>query len=760
MEINRKPYILILLITFFLFCSTNLFSQKFLDSNYLKLIDQRVDSVLTLMTLDEKIGQLNQLSYGSGWGPTVKATIKDEYINSIREGKVGSFLNASGAELTKELQRIAVEESRLKIPLIFGLDVIHGFRATFPVPLAEASSWNPELVKLSAHYQALEASSAGLHWTFSPMVDIARDPRWGRIMEGSGEDPYLGSIMAKARVEGYQGDLSNQNIIACPKHFAAYGGAEGGRDYNTVDISEVTFRDVYLRPFKAAFDAGALTTMASFNEIAGIPSSANKHLLTEILRNEWNFKGFVVSDWNSIGELIPHGVAENLKDAGNLAINSGLDMDMESRAYITHLSELVKENKISEEIINQSVRKILRVKFLLRLFDNPYAYCDVDREKNIIMSKEIQDAALKIAQESIVLLKNENNILPLRKDIKTITIIGPLANDNKNPLGGWSAFGNSQDVVNVMDGIKSKIPNTKILFSKGCEIESNSKDGFNDAITKSKQSDVVILVMGEGRDMSGEANNRTSLNLPGVQEDLVKEIHKTGKPIVLVLMNGRPLSIEWIDKNIPAIVETWFLGIKSGEAIADVLFGDVNPSGKLPATFPRTVGQVPIHYNHKNSGRPPSIMNHFSSKYLDVAFTPLYSFGYGLSYTNFEYNNLKVKTNKITINDTLTVSLQIKNTGNYDGKEVVQLYVQDLVGSITRPVKELKGFQKIFFKKGESKTVEFKITKDDLAFWTWESNPTLIGKDVKYTAEPGKFKIFVGTNSDKVIEAEFELINK
>lgn len=743
----------------FLSLNINLFSQKFLDPDYLKSIDKRVDSVLALMTLDEKIGQLNQLSYGSGWGPTVKVNIKDEYINLIREGKVGSFFNASGAELTKELQKIAIEESRLKIPLIFGLDVIHGFRTTFPVPIAEASTWNPELVELSAHYQALEASAAGIHWTFSPMVDIARDPRWGRIMEGSGEDPYLGSIMAEARVKGYQGDLSTQNIIACPKHFAAYGGAEGGRDYNTVDISEVTFRDVYLRPFKAAFDAGALTTMASFNEIAGVPSSANKHLLTDILRNEWNFKGFVVSDWNSVGELVPHGVAENLKDAGNLAINAGLDMDMESRSYITHLFELVKENKLSEETINKSVRRILRVKFLLGLFDNPYAYCDIQREKNTIMSKEIQDAALKVAQESIVLLKNEKNILPLKKDIKTIAVIGPLADDKENPLGGWAAFGNPDDVLSVIDGLKNKVSNTKILYSKGCEIESDSKDGFSDAISKAKNSDVVILVLGEGRDMSGEARNRASLNLPGVQEDLVKEIYKTGKPIVVILMNGRPLSIEWIDKNISGIIEAWFPGIKAGQAIADVLFGDINPSGKLPVTFPRTVGQVPIYYNHKNTGRPPSILNPFSSKYIDVPYTPLYPFGFGLSYTNFNYNNLQLNKDKISFNDTLSITIQVKNIGNYDGKEVVQLYIQDLVGSITRPVKELKRFKKIFLKKGETQTVEFKITKDDLAFWTWESNSSLIGKDVKYIIEPGKFKVFVGTNSDKVLEKEFELTN-
>lgn len=743
----------------FLSLNINLFSQKFLDPDYLKSIDKRVDSVLALMTLDEKIGQLNQLSYGSGWGPTVKVNIKDEYINLIREGKVGSFFNASGAELTKELQKIAIEESRLKIPLIFGLDVIHGFRTTFPVPIAEASTWNPELVELSAHYQALEASAAGIHWTFSPMVDIARDPRWGRIMEGSGEDPYLGSIMAEARVKGYQGDLSTQNIIACPKHFAAYGGAEGGRDYNTVDISEVTFRDVYLRPFKAAFDAGALTTMASFNEIAGVPSSANKHLLTDILRNEWNFKGFVVSDWNSVGELVPHGVAENLKDAGNLAINAGLDMDMESRSYITHLFELVKENKLSEETINKSVRRILRVKFLLGLFDNPYAYCDIQREKNTIMSKEIQDAALKVAQESIVLLKNEKNILPLKKDIKTIAVIGPLADDKENPLGGWAAFGNPDDVLSVIDGLKNKVSNTKILFSKGCEIESDSKDGFSDAISKAKNSDVVILVLGEGRDMSGEARNRASLNLPGVQEDLVKEIYKTGKPIVVILMNGRPLSIEWIDKNISGIIEAWFPGIKAGQAIADVLFGDINPSGKLPVTFPRTVGQVPIYYNHKNTGRPPSILNPFSSKYIDVPYTPLYPFGFGLSYTNFNYNNLQLNKDKISFNDTLSITIQVKNIGNYDGKEVVQLYIQDLVGSITRPVKELKRFKKIFLKKGETQTVEFKITKDDLAFWTWESNSTSIGKDVHYITEPGKFKVFVGTNSDKVLEKEFELTN-
>jgi beta-glucosidase len=736
-------FVAILILTFFGFSGKN--PQ---DSNE-DIISDRVDSVLSLMTLEDKIGQLNQLSFGIGWGPTVKVSVPDEYKTLIRQGKVGSFLNAVGAEFTYELQKIAVNESNLKIPLIFGLDVIHGFKTTFPVPLGEAATWQPEIVEMSAHFQALEAASAGIHWTFSPMVDIARDPRWGRIMEGSGEDPYLGSLMAAARVRGYQENLSDLNIIACAKHYAGYGGAEGGRDYNTVDLSERTFRDVYLPPFKSAVDAGAHTLMASFNEIGGIPSSGSKYLLTDILRDEWGFKGFVVSDWGSIREMINHGFASDLKHAGQISLNAGLDMDMESRAYITHLKELVDEGKVEEDVIDESVKRILRIKFMLGLFDDPFRYCKKEREQKNIMTEEIRIAALEVARRSMVLLKNEKNILPLKKTYKKIAVIGPLANSQTHPLGGWSAMGDSADVISVVEGLKKYVDKkTEILYSEGCKIDDNSTKGFNDAVKTAKKADMIVLCLGESRDMSGEAWCRSSLDLPGKQEELAKELLKIKKPIVVVLMNGRPLSINWLNENVSAILETWFPGVTAGDAIAKVLFGDYNPSGKLPATFPRTVGQVPIYYNHKNTGRPGKLDDHYTSKYLDLPLTPLYPFGYGLSYTTFNFDNIKLSSNKLTNEDSLIVSVTVKNTGNYDGEEVVQLYIRDLVGSVTRPVKELKGFKKIMLKRGEEKTVSFTIHETDLRF---------TAADMKFKSEPGMFKVFVGNNSVDVIESEFEL---
>lgn len=745
---SEKIYSFFFAVSIILFFSFSAFDKTNISNE--DKISARVDSVLSLMTLDEKIGQLNQLSYGIGWGPTIKISVDDEYKQLIREGKIGSFLNAIGAEFTYELQKIAVEESRLKIPLIFGLDVIHGFKTTFPIPLGEAATWQPELIQMSAHYQAMEAASAGIHWTFSPMVDIARDPRWGRIMEGSGEDPYLGSLMAAARVRGYQGNFSDLNIIACVKHYAGYGGAEGGRDYNTVDFSERTFRDIYLPPYKAGVEAGAQTLMASFNEIGGIPSSGSKYLLNDILRDEWHFKGFVVSDWNSIGEMINHGFASDLKHAGEISLNAGLDMDMESRAYITYLAELVKAGKISEETINESVRRILRIKFMLGLFDNPYAYCSKERESKNIMTEEIKNASLNEAMRSFVLLKNDNNILPLKKDYNKIAIIGPLANNSVDPIGGWGGLGDSSDVTTVLEGFKNYVEkSTQILYSKGCGINDQDKTGFKDAISKAKKSDVIILCVGEDRDMSGEACSRSSLDLPGVQEELAKELLKTGKPVIVVLMNGRPLSINWLNENANVILETWFAGTMAGDAIAKVLFGDYNPSGKLPVTFPRTVGQVPIYYNHKNTGRPGDKENHYTSQYLDLPLTPLYPFGYGLSYTTFEYGNLNLSQNKITAEDSIVVSVRIKNTGNFDGEEVVQLYIQDLVGSVTRPVKELKGFKKIFLKRGEEKTTNFTIHEKDLRF---------TAADMKFKSEPGMFNVYVGTNSVELLESQFELL--
>lgn len=717
-----------------------------------KTIEQRVDSVLALMNLEEKVGQLVQ--YSGGWDTgTQTSRPREGHVELIRKGKIGSVLNVFGADETKKIQKVAVEESRLKIPLIFGLDVIHGFRATFPIPLAEASSWNPSLVEKSARWQAIEASSAGIHWTFNPMVDIARDPRWGRIMEGSGEDPYLGSLMAVARVKGYQGkDLSaNNTIAACIKHFAGYGGAEGGRDYNTVDFSERTFREVYLRPFQAAVNAGAATLMASFNEVGGVPSSASNFLQTKILRNEWKFDGFVVSDWNSVGELIPHGVAKDLKQAAMLGINAGVDMDMEANAYNNHLVELVTEGKVSEKTIDESVRRILRIKFRLGLFDDPYKYCDSEREKNTIMSKQIVQATLQTAREAMVLLKNKNSLLPLKKDLKKIAVIGPLANSKDDPLGGWSQQGNANDVVTVLEGIKNKLgKSTEVSYEAGCTILGEEKNGFEKAVELVKASDVAIVVVGESRNMAGEASSRANIDLPGIQESFVKAIQKTGKPVVVVLMNGRPLTIPWIQENVSAVLETWYLGIQAGNAIADVLFGDYNPSGKLPVTFPRYVGQIPIYYNHKNTGRPYNPNDHYTSYYQDLENTPLYPFGYGLSYTTFNYSNLSLNKNKIKKNESLKVSVNVKNSGSIDGEEVVQLYIRDLVGSVTRPVKELKDFSKIFLKAGETKKVEFAITPEKLKFYNI---------NMKFVVEPGDFKVFVGTNSEDVKEASFSVVD-
>ncbi|MEW6194888.1 MAG: beta-glucosidase BglX [Bacteroidota bacterium] len=731
-------------ILFLLFLYTISFAQK-------KTFEQRADSVLALMTLEEKVGQLVQ--YSGGWATGAETGRPAEGSDElIRKGKVGSFLNVVGAEQTKKMQKIAVEESRLKIPLIFGLDVIHGYRSTFPVPIGEASTWNPALIQKSARMQAEEASSGGVHWTFNPMVDIARDPRWGRIMEGSGEDPYLGSMMAAARVRGYQGeDLSaNNTILACVKHYAGYGGAEGGRDYNTVDMSERNFRDFYLPPYKAAVEAGAGSLMASFNEIGGIPSSASKFLLTKILRDEWKTDAMVVSDWNSIGELIPHGVAKDLKEAGKLGIEATVDMDMESNAYYNHLADLVKEGKVDIKLVDDAVRRVLIAKFKLGLFDDPFKYCDVEREKKTIRSKEIIDATKEVASETLVLLKNEKNILPLKKDLKAIAVVGPLANSNEDPLGGWSGLSNKDEVVPLLEGIKNKLGSSvKINYAEGCKITGDDKSGFEEAIEAAKSSEVVIAIVGESSGMTGEANSRATLDLPGVQEDLIKELHKTGKPVVVVLMNGRPLTIPWLKENVNAILEAWYPGISTSYAVTNVLFGDYNPNGKLPVTFPRYVGQVPVHYNHKNTGRPHNPTNHYTSYYMDLENTPLFPFGYGLSYTTFEYSDLKLEKNQIKKDESLKVTVNVKNTGKYEGKEVVQLYIRDLVGSVTRPVKELKDFAKISLKPGETKTVEFTITPEKLKFHDINMN---------YVVEPGDFKVFVGTNSEEVKEASFTVV--
>ncbi|HOI28366.1 MAG TPA: beta-glucosidase BglX [Melioribacteraceae bacterium] len=715
-----------------------------------RTVDQRVDSLLSLMTLEEKIGQTVQYSGGKVTG-TKSARPRNEHIELIRKGKVGSFLNVFGANTTAEIQRIAIEESRLKIPLLFGMDIIHGYKTIFPVPIAEASSWDPELVKLSASLQAEEASSAGIHWTFSPMVDIARDPRWGRVVEGSGEDPFLGSVMAEHRVYGYQGNNLEdpKTIVACAKHFAAYGGAEGGRDYNTVDISERTLMEIYLPPFKKAVEAGVGTLMSSFNEINGIPSSANPLLLNRILRDKWNFNGFVVSDWNSIGELIQHGIAADLKGAAGLALNSGVDMDMESDAYFDYLKSLIEEGVVSEETLNQSVIRILKIKFRLGLFDEPFKYCSSERESNTVLNEKMIETAREVAKRSIVLLKNRNGLLPLSKKINKIAIIGPLADSKDNLLGPWKAEGDSSNVISILDGVKNKLANSaQIFYEKGCSINGESRNGFELARSAADQSDFVILCVGESRQMSGEARNRTNIDLPGIQEDLVKEMHKSGKPVIVVLINGRPLSINWISENVDAILEAWFPGIQTGNAIADVLFGDYNPSAKLPVTIPRSVGQIPIYYNHKNTGRPYNPDSFYTSGYIDSGITPLYPFGFGLSYTSFNYGKIKTDKIRMAIGDSLRVNIDITNSGKYDGEEVVQLYIRDMVGSVTRPVKELKDFRKVFIRSGEVARVEFVLSSDQFKFYD---------ADMNYVVEPGKFKIFIGPDSVNLEETEIEV---
>ena len=714
-------------------------------------IEQSIDSLLSLMTLEEKCGQLNQIA--AHWKDSISYLQEDDK-EMVRRGQVGSLLNVAGAASIKEIQRIAVEESRLKIPLIIGVDVIHGLQTIFPVPLAEASTWDPELVEKSARVAAVEASAVGIHWTFAPMVDIARDPRWGRIVEGSGEDPYLGSVMAAARVRGFQGkNLSDQiSIMACAKHFAAYGGAEAGRDYNIVDISERTLREVYLPPFKAAVDAGAGSFMSSFNEIAGVPSSGSRFLMTDVLRKEWGFTGFVVSDWTAVAELIPHGVAGTRADAGAHAINAGVDLDMVSRIYLEELPALVRSGRVPEDVVNESVHRVLRAKFRLGLFADPYRGASVEREKRSILTHEHLRLAREVAQKSIVLLKNDKSLLPLSKKTKTIAVIGPLANSNEEPLGPWHAGGRARNVVTVLDGIKRQVtPQTKVLHAKGCEIDADSGANFDEAERLAKQADVAVLVLGESQQISGEAASRSNIDLPGRQQELLKQVLSTETPVVLVLMNGRPLTISWESEHVPAILETWFLGVQTGNAIADVLFGDVSPSGKLPVTFPRSVGQIPIYYNYKSTGRPYDEKHKYTSKYLDIPNSPLYPFGYGLSYTTFSYSDLRLSSTKIGGKDDVIVTAQVKNTGKRSGEEVVQMYVRDVVASVTRPVKELKGFQRISLKPGEQATVTFTLKPEQFAFY---------GLDMKKVIEPGVFKVFVGGNSVDVLEDEFELIDQ
>ncbi len=729
-------------------------------------MNQFIAALMAKMTLDEKIGQLNLP--GAGDITTGQAS-SSGIAQKIKDGKVGGLFNIKTVAKIKEVQRIAVEQSRLKIPMLFGMDVIHGYETVFPIPLGLSCTWDMAAVEKSARIAAIEASADGICWTFSPMVDISRDPRWGRISEGSGEDAYLGSQIAKAMVKGYQGKdfSSNTSIMSCVKHFALYGAGEAGRDYNTVDMSRIRMYNEYLPPYKAAVDAGVGSVMTSFNEIDGIPATGNKWLLTDVLRKQWGFKGFVVTDYTAINEMIDHGVGD-LQTVSGMALRAGTDMDMVGEGFLTTLKKSLAEGKVTQAQIDAACRRILEAKYKLGLFTDPYKYCNEERAKTEIFNAANRKVAREIAAQSFVLLKNNNNILPLKKT-GTIALIGPLADTRENMPGTWSVAARFSESISVLDGLKNALgSNAKILYAKGSNLSADSifearatmfgktikrdarpKDvAIKEAVDIANQADVIVAAIGEAAEMTGEASSVTNIEIPAVQKELLQALLKTGKPVVLVLFTGRPLALKWEQDNVPAILNVWFGGSEAGDAIADVLFGAVNPSGKLSTTFPLNVGQVPIYYNYKNTGRPlpqGQWFQKFRSNYLDVPNEPLYPFGFGLSYTNFNYSDVKLSSSSLQGNQTLTASVELTNAGRHDGAEVVQLYIRDVVGSVTRPVKELKGFQKVFLKAGETKTISFKITTADLKFYN---------NDLKYDWESGEFTIMVGGNSRDVKSAK------
>ncbi len=727
---------------------------------------------MSKMTLEEKLGQLNLPSSGD---ITTGQAQSSDIAKKIEEGKVGGLFNIKTVAKIREVQKIAVEKSRLKIPLIFGMDVIHGYQTTFPIPLGVSSSWDMNLIKQSARIAAIESSADGINWTFSPMVDISRDPRWGRISEGSGEDPFLGSQIAKAMVEGYQNnDLSKTtSILSCVKHFALYGAPEAGRDYNTVDMSRIKMYNDYFPPYKAAVDAGVGSVMASFNEIDGIPATGNKWLLDTVLRKQWNFKGFLVTDYTGIPEMSDHGMGD-LQTVSALALNAGVDMDMVGEGLLTTLKKSLTEGKVTIDDIDKACKRILDAKYDLGLFHNPFKNCDENRAKNEIFTQENRNFARKLAAESMVLLKNEKQVLPLKKE-GTFAVVGPMANTSVNMAGTWSVATKQDQSISFLNGFKSVVgKNAKVLYAQGSNLDYDSdfqakgtmfgkeiprdnrpkEEIIKEAVEISKKADVIIAVIGESAEMSGECSSRTNLEIPQAQKDLISELAKVGKPIVLVLFTGRPLVLVDENEKFSTILNVWFPGSEAGLAISDVLFGDINPSGKLTATWPRNVGQIPIYYSYKNTGRPlgnsEGKFEKFKSNYIDERNEPLYPFGYGLSYTKFEYSNINISSTKMTAKDKITVSIDVKNTGNLDGKEVVQLYIRDLVGSVTRPVKELKGFEKVEIKKGETKTISFTITIEDLKFYN---------SDLNFVAEPGHFEVFIGTDSTTKNKLTFELVN-
>ena len=714
-----------------------------------------IDSVLARLTLDEKIGQLTQYrGQSSATGPqTPEAGAAD-----IRAGRVGSFLGTFGAQVTRDMQRVAVEQSRAKIPLLFAHDVIHGFRTIFPVSIGEAASWDPAGVQRAARIAAAEAAAHGLHWTFAPMVDIARDPRWGRIVEGAGEDPYLGATMAAARVFGFQGTSLRDTltILATAKHFVGYGAAEGGRDYNVADIPPRTLREIYLPPFHAAANAGVRSVMAAFNEIDGVPMHAQRDLIDGVLRSQWGWDGILVSDWTGVMELMPHGVAADSATAARLAIDAGVDVDMVSNFYMSYLPAEVRARRVAVAVIDSAVRRVLRAKYELGLFEDPYRYSSVAREKAVTLAPPFVAEAREAARRAIVLLKNDGNTLPLRKDLGSIAVIGPLADDARSALGSWSAAGRPEDAVTPLAGLRQAAGSrTRILYARGASVDTADTSGFADAVRLTREADAVVLVIGEHQDMSAESRNRASIDLPGVQLQLVQAVHAAAraanKPVVAVLMNGRPLAVPWLADNVPAIVEAWYLGVQTGTALADVLFGDYNPGGKLPVSFPRTVGQVPVYYNHKNTGRPSNERERYTSKYIDVPWTPQWPFGHGLSYTTFTYGAVRTSAAEIRPTDSLTVSFDVTNSGSRDGDEVVQLYVRDDAASVTRPVRMLKGFRRVTLRAGEQRSFSVTLRPQDLAFYDVR---------MRHVVEPGTFTIWVGGSSAAEQSARFRVTGR
>lgn len=715
-----------------------------------KTINQRVDSVMRLMTLDEKIGQLNQYSGREVTGPLVKQNAN--MLNDIKQGKVGSMLNVQGVKNTRQVQDVAMQ-SRLKIPLLFGMDVIHGYKTIFPVPLAESATWDMDLIRLSAHIAAKEAAAVGLHWTFAPMVDIARDPRWGRIMEGAGEDTYLGNYIAKARVLGFQGEKLGRldAVMACAKHFAAYGASSAGRDYNDVEMSDHQLWETYLPPFKAAVDAGAATFMSSFNTLNGVPAAASNYLQRDILKGKWKYSGFIVSDWGSIDQMIKWGYVADKKEGALKAIISGCDMDMMSYSYIEHLKELVNSKQVSIKLIDDAVKRIIQKKFELGLFDDPYRFCNEQREQTELNNPEHVKATLKVAQKSIVLLKNQDAILPIQTKVKTIALIGPLADSKRDMQGAWAGANDADRVVTLLKGLQQKFgTDVRITYAKGAPIKTNDTTGFAEAVKSAKSADLVIMALGEAYDQSGESRSRAELGLPGSQEELFNAVQATGKPVVAVLMAGRPLIFNRIAEKANAIVYAWFLGDQAGNAIADVLTGAINPSGKLPATFPRSVGQIPLTYNDYKTGHPFNAnVFQYQTGYIDVPNAPRYAFGYGLSYTTFKYADLKLDKTTMAKTGKIAASFTLTNTGSRTGEEVVQLYIHDPVASVVQPTKKLKGFQKVALNPGESKTITFTINNETLSFYN---------QQLKWDSEPGRFKLMIGGSSDDLkLQSDFEL---